>query len=107
MINDYLESTAERRARRNKDIQTMFYQLTRHGNMPNLVFGELWQEDTWKGDPVKMIEIDFSDAAWKATNPEGISNIQLTEKAEKVVVDGVLYIIRDGKMFNANGAQVK
>lgn len=54
-----------------------------------------------------MIEIDFSDVAWKATNPEGISNIQLTEKAEKVVVDGVLYIIRDGKMFNANGAQVK
>lgn len=41
MINDYLESTAERRARRNKDIQTMFYQLTRHGNMPNMVAYEL------------------------------------------------------------------
>jgi len=36
MINDYLESTAERRARRNKDIKTMFYQLTQHGGTPNM-----------------------------------------------------------------------
>ena len=41
MINDYLESAAERRARRNNDIKTMFYQLTRHGNMPNMVAYEL------------------------------------------------------------------
>ena len=29
-----LESTAERKARRNKDIKTMFQQLTIHENMP-------------------------------------------------------------------------
>lgn len=38
---------------------------------------------------------------------QGIENIQLTEKAQKVSVDGHLFIIRDGKMFNAQGAQVR
>ena len=32
---------------------------------------------------------------------------KLPEKAQKVVVDGVLYIIRDNKMFNVQGAQVR
>ena len=34
MNNHQLESTAERKARRNKDIKTMFQQLTIHENMP-------------------------------------------------------------------------
>ena len=34
MNNYQLESTAERKARRNKDIKTMFQQLTIHENMP-------------------------------------------------------------------------
>ncbi len=38
---------------------------------------------------------------------EGIENIVLTEKAQKVVVDGVIYIVRDNKMFNLQGAQVR
>ena len=38
---------------------------------------------------------------------EGIENVVLTEKAQKVVVDGVMYIVRDGKMFNAQGIQVR
>ena len=38
---------------------------------------------------------------------QGIENVVLTEKAQKVMVDGVLYIVRDGKMFNLNGAQVR
>ena len=38
---------------------------------------------------------------------QGIENIELTENAKKVVVDGVLYIVRDGKMFNVQGAQVR
>ena len=75
--------------------------------LPNLVFGKEWQDDTWKGEPVKLIEINLSGAAWKSTNPQGIENIVLTEKAQKVMVDGVLYIVRDGKMFNLNGAQVR
>ena len=45
----------------------------------------------------------------KATvNPgEGIKNIVVTEKARKIVVDGVIYIVRDNKIFNLQGAQVR
>ena len=38
---------------------------------------------------------------------EGIENIVLTEKAQKVVVDGVIYIVRDNKMFDVRGTQVR
>ncbi len=38
---------------------------------------------------------------------QGIENIELTEKAQKVIVDGVIYIVRDGKMFNLQGTQVR
>jgi len=38
---------------------------------------------------------------------EGIENIVLTQKTQKVVVDGVVYIIRDNKLFNVLGTQVK
>ena len=41
------------------------------------------------------------------TAEEGIENVVLTEDVKKVVVDGVLYIVRDGKMFNVQGAQVR
>lgn len=38
---------------------------------------------------------------------QGIENIELTEKAQKVVVDGAVYIVRDNKLFNLQGAQVR
>ena len=38
---------------------------------------------------------------------QAIENIVLTEKVDKVIVDGVLYIVRDGKLFNIQGAQVR
>ena len=38
---------------------------------------------------------------------QGIENILLTEKVQKVIVDGVVYIVRDGKLFNIQGAQVR
>ena len=38
---------------------------------------------------------------------QGIENVVLTEKVQKVVVDGVIYIIRDNKMFNVQGTQVR
>ena len=39
--------------------------------------------------------------------PQGIENIIMTEKTQKVIVDGVVYIVRDGKLFNIQGAQVR
>jgi hypothetical protein len=73
-----------------------------------ITFASVWNDDSYKGDPCKSIELDLSgeDYGWKA-NVEGIENITLTEKAQKVVVDGVLYIVRDNKMFNVQGAQVR
>lgn len=38
---------------------------------------------------------------------QGVENVELTEKAQKVMVDGVLYIVRDGKMFDVRGTQVR
>ena len=70
-----------------------------------LVFGQLW-EDAAEG---KSLVLDFSDpekVRW--TEPTtGVENVVLTEKAQKVIVDGVLYIVRDNKMFNVQGAQVR
>ena len=73
------------------------------------VFSKLWQDDTYKGTPCKMIEMDMSDPdmyRW-LVKEEGIENVVLTEKAHKVVVDGVIYIVRDNKLFNLQGAQVR
>lgn len=39
--------------------------------------------------------------------PEGVDNIQLTEKAKKIILDGELYIILDGKLYDARGAQIR
>ncbi len=72
-----------------------------------LVFGQLWQEDTYKGTPCKRIELDFSEIGRWTVKEEAIENVVLTEKAQKVVVDGVLYIIRDNKMYNVQGTQVR
>ena len=53
-----------------------------------------------------VIAIDLAEAQF-AECAQGIENITLTEKAQKVVVDGVLYIVRDNKMYNAQGTQVR
>ena len=52
------------------------------------------------------IAIDLAEAQFAAC-AEGIEDVVLTEKAHKVVVDGVLYIVRDNKMYNAQGTQVR
>ena len=76
----------------------------------NIKFKDVWSDDTWKGDPCKLIEIDYSEGyVWKANwvSPEGVEDIVLTVKAQKVVVDGVMYIVRDNKLFNVQGAQIR
>ena len=74
-----------------------------------LVFSQLWEDGSCYGDPCKTITLDFSNPdnyRWKVAE-QGIENVVLTEKAHKVIVDGVLYIVRDNKMFNIQGAQVR
>jgi hypothetical protein len=75
-----------------------------------LKFGELWEEEegSWKGVACKWIELNWSDPEFcRWTVASGIENIVLTEQAQKIVVDGVLYIVRDNKLFNVQGAQVR
>ena len=79
-----------------------------------LVMGD-YPMDTYKLDTVRYIDdLNLSNAsnyAWMENAPEplpeGIENIVLTEKAQKVIMDGMIYIVRDGKLFNLQGAQVK
>ena len=77
--------------------------------LANIRFDSLWEDVTYNAAPAKEIRIDLSseDYVWKANWVEGIENVVLTEKAQKVVVDGVLYIVRDNKMFNVQGTQVR
>ena len=49
----------------------------------------------------------YKGTATHGEAPQGIENVALTENAQKLVVDGVLYIIRDNKMYNVQGLQVR
>jgi len=71
----------------------------------SLVFQELWTGE----EGARVINLDFSgeNYKWTLEEPTAIENVVLTEKAKKVVVDGVVYIIRNNKMFNLQGAQVR
>jgi len=53
------------------------------------------------------IVIEIVDGTMVKQGAEGIENIELSEKVQKVTVDGVIYIVRDGKMFNMQGLQVR
>ena len=74
-------------------------------------FDEEWEQDTYKGEPVKMIDLDLTDNskyAWSTDIPEGLEEVQ-SEKAEsrKIMLNGMLYIVRDGKMYNVLGTEMK
>ena len=52
--------------------------------------------------------VEVINGTMKKVNPLGFENVTMTtEKAQKVIIDGVLYIVRDGKMFDIRGAQVR
>ena len=44
-----------------------------------------------------------------AEGTQGIEDIQVTDdnKTRKILMDGTLYIIRDGKVYNVTGVQVR
>ena len=71
------------------------YQITEAGNY-NVYFRPDGGVDGWHYGYIFVVR-----------NTEGIENVVITEKVQKVVVDGQLYIVRDGKFFNATGAQVR
>lgn len=75
---------------------------------PDTQFQSVWEPAAEEGKMV--ITLDLSDPTmytWKVPYNEGIEEVVLTEQAQKVIVDGVLYIVRDNKMFNVQGTQVR
>lgn len=60
-------------------------------------------DDPAAGAYIQSIEIAPKNA------PQGIENIdaERLENGSKLLLDGQLYIIREGRIFNANGAQVR
>lgn len=72
-------------------------------DLDNIKFRNVWNEAK------DAVVLDYTEGyVWKANyQPEGVENIVLTEKAKKVMVDGVMYIVRDNKLFNIQGAQIR
>lgn len=64
-----------------------------------LLFGKILKDENGK--------IHMKMAAAKINPGQGIKNIIVTEKARKIVVDGVIYIVRDNKIFTLQGTQVR
>ena len=61
-------------------------------------------------DPVKSIlipQIGKGTVIEINGEKQGIENIVLTEQARKVMVEGQIFIIRDNKLFNLQGARVR
>lgn len=62
---------------------------------------------TNKDGQFEKIVIEVVDGVMIKASHLGVENVVLTEKAQKIMVDGVIYIVRDGKMFNIQGVRVR
>ena len=65
------------------------------GKLKNNFYNDQHSAQTVQGSQVSVM--------WK----QAIEHIVLTEKVNKVIMNGVLYIVRDGKLYNLQGAQVR
>ena len=53
------------------------------------------------------VDNDYEEITLEDEETQGIEDVVLTEKAQKVVVDGAVYVIRDNKMYNVQGTRVR
>ena len=53
------------------------------------------------------VDNDYDEITLEDEETQGIEDIVLTEKAQKVSVDGAVYVIRDNKMYNVTGTRVR
>lgn len=58
------------------------------------------------GKPDEII-LEIKNGTMKKVDPLAVENVFTTVKAQKVMMDGTLYIIRGNKMFDVRGAQVR
>jgi hypothetical protein len=68
-----------------------------------LVVGKLKNNFYNDKNSAEVVRGSHVSVMWK----QAIENIVLTEKVNKVLMDGVIYIVRDGKLYNLQGAQVR
>ena len=62
----------------------------------------------WEGEFEYVYDYDTdADIELEDEPTQGIEDIKLTEKAQKVSVDGAVYVIRDNKMYNVTGTRVR
>lgn len=72
-----------------------------------LVVGNL-SHTTYEKDGVTKDSYQIAQGAQLTRlSGQGIENIIMTENIQKVIVDGVVYIVRDNKLYNLQGAQVR
>jgi hypothetical protein len=60
-----------------------------------------------QGSSGEYFSYEISGGALTHVYGQGIEEVKLTEKAQKVMVDGVIYIVRDNKLFNIQGTQIR
>lgn len=73
-----------------------------------LVVGKLKHSVFQSGGETKEAVETLAGAQVTVEWKQAIENILINNtKINKVIVDGVVYIVRDGKMYNVNGAQVR
>ena len=58
------------------------------------------------GNPDEII-LEIKNGTMKKVDPLAVENVFTTVKAQKVMMNGTLYIIRGNKMFDVRGAQVR
>ena len=68
----------------------------------------LGTESVLEGGENVLFHLNITATLEEYVDPaEGIENVELTEEAQKVSVDGQLFIIRDNKVFNVIGTRVR
>lgn len=68
-----------------------------------MVVGKLYNNFYNNANTAQIAKGSKVTVMWK----QALEQIVLTEKVNKVIVDGVIYIVRDGKLYNLQGAQVR
>ncbi len=68
-----------------------------------MVVGKLYNNFYNDANTAQIAKGSKVTVMWK----QAIEQIVLTEKVNKVIMDGVIYIVRDGKLYNLQGAQVR
>jgi len=60
-------------------------------------------ETSAEGNPFAFANAYF----YYSADLDAVENVEMNAGAQKVIVDGMIYIVRNGKLFNLQGAQVK